>query len=199
MLSLVTIKQLNFSERVSKGPDKISGNPRICPVNTEFWPNIVRWPVVSCSPACRWDDSIGVSAYRWSDNLKKTPCWTNLPLLIFLLSTPCFSCFGIFNCFWRLVVKADKYKQKQYNINEKKYSIITLSFQSCTVTKQSIMLSPYFLPAKSELRFASELEESLREITLIHTKIRNTYWISHDWDSIWNRGEQKHADTTSFP
>ena len=26
----------NFSERVGKGPDKMSGNPRICPVNTQF-------------------------------------------------------------------------------------------------------------------------------------------------------------------
>ena len=30
------VKNLNFSERVGKGPDKVSGNPRICPVSTQF-------------------------------------------------------------------------------------------------------------------------------------------------------------------
>ena len=29
----------------------MSGNPRICPVNTQFWPDIVRCPTVICSSA----------------------------------------------------------------------------------------------------------------------------------------------------
>ena len=58
------------------------------------------------------------------------------------------------------------------------------------LSRQSCFLLTSLIPAKSELRFAAELEESSREITLIHTKIRNTYWISHDWDSVWNTGEQ---------
>ena len=29
-------KNSNFSERVSEGPDKTSGNPRICPFNKQF-------------------------------------------------------------------------------------------------------------------------------------------------------------------
>ena len=28
----------------------MSGNPRVCPVNTQFWPDIVRWLAVICSP-----------------------------------------------------------------------------------------------------------------------------------------------------
>ena len=31
-----TVKNQNFFERVGKGPDKVSGNPRICPVSTQF-------------------------------------------------------------------------------------------------------------------------------------------------------------------
>ena len=30
------VKNLNFSEQVGKGPDKMSGNPRICMVNIQF-------------------------------------------------------------------------------------------------------------------------------------------------------------------
>ena len=28
----------------------MSGHQKICPVNTQFWPDIVRWPAVICSP-----------------------------------------------------------------------------------------------------------------------------------------------------
>ena len=42
----------NFSEWVSKGPHKMSGNPRICLVNTQFWPDTVLWSAVICSPVC---------------------------------------------------------------------------------------------------------------------------------------------------
>ena len=44
------VKNENFSEWVSKGPHKMSGNPRICLVNTQFWPDTVLWPALTCSP-----------------------------------------------------------------------------------------------------------------------------------------------------
>ena len=43
------LKNWNFSQRVSKGRDKVSGNPWICSVSCQFWPDysVDRWSIVA--------------------------------------------------------------------------------------------------------------------------------------------------------
>ena len=49
-----------------------SGNPRICLVNNQFWPDIVRWPAVISSPAAmKMDRKINIGGvFLMLDQLK---------------------------------------------------------------------------------------------------------------------------------
>ena len=48
---IIIILNSKFFPYQRKRPDKLSGHLRIWPDKTYFWPDIVRWPAVICSPA----------------------------------------------------------------------------------------------------------------------------------------------------
>ena len=89
----------------------MSGNPRICPVNSQFWPDIVRWPAVICSPGTYWKGAnpavfpAAVGTKLWAN------CW--MPSLWSRFQNSCPGLYRLWSSYeWEPLSQSGKFDRK---------------------------------------------------------------------------------------